>query len=216
MDNMAKTETYLCLEQWHQGKSKGLETLLGKHIHWIREKVRKRISPKLRKMVESTDIVQEAAMEFFQYGPRICISNDRQFRALLSRIIENNLCDKHAWFTARRRAMARQRPLLSDTMLDLDAPRGTIRTPSQDAIRNEREAWIQLGMELIDPKDREIIILRQWDRLAFAEVGKAINVNADAARMRYNRAVTRLGEKVGELRRGELLELEGETDEEVK
>jgi DNA-directed RNA polymerase specialized sigma24 family protein len=119
------------------------------------------------------------------------------------RIVENCLKDKNDWFTARRRDIARERPLPSETVLCLDPPRASTGTPSKSAERHEREAWVRLGIELIEPADREVLIFRRWDKLSFAEIGKLYDVSPDAARMRYNRAVLRLGEVVLALRRGE-------------
>ena len=56
--------------------------------------------------VESSDIVQDAALQFLKYGPRFILSDEEKFRALLVRIVENVLRDKHDWFSARRRAIA--------------------------------------------------------------------------------------------------------------
>jgi RNA polymerase sigma-70 factor (ECF subfamily) len=198
------TETSQNLQQWNRGDQAGLEALLARHLTWIQSRVRKRLGPKLRQMVESTDVVQEAAVQFFKYSPRFVVYDDAKFRGFIARVIENILCDKHDWFTARRREIARQRPLPSDTILYLDSPRQRVKTPSKSVERHEREAWIRLGLELLDQEDREVIVLRQWDSLSFDEIAKEFSIHTDAARMRYNRAVGRLGKKVGELRRGNL------------
>jgi len=78
---------------------------LERHLPWIQKQVRLRLGSKLRAKGETCDYVQDAVVQFLHYGPRIMISSDRQFRALLARIVENALCDKHDWFTARRRDM---------------------------------------------------------------------------------------------------------------
>jgi RNA polymerase sigma factor (sigma-70 family) len=132
------------------------------------------------------------------------ISNDAHFRAFLLRIVENILKDKHGWYTARRRNIARERPLPSETVLSLDPPKKSIGTPSRSAERHEREAWVRLGLELLDPEDRELVVLRKWDKLSFAKLGQHLGVTSDAARMRYNRTVMKLGEVILALRRGDL------------
>jgi RNA polymerase sigma factor (sigma-70 family) len=147
-------------------------------------------------------------VQFLQYGPRIQISDDNHFRALLVRIVENALRDKYDWFTARRRAISKECPLPTDTVLCLDPPKPLIKTPSTDAHDHEREAWVRLGTELLDAEDREVLILRQWENLSYAEIGKRLDISADAARMRNNRAIARLGEIVGELRRGNIAEFD--------
>jgi len=159
-------------------------------------------------MMDSSDVVQKAAVQFLKYGPRFVIYDEAKFRGLMAKIVENVIRDEHDWYTARRREIAKQRPLPSDTVLYLDSPQKRVKTPSKSAVRNEREAWIRTGLEVIDPEDRNIIVLRQYDDLSFDEIGKKLGINSDAARMRYNRAVSRLAKKVGELRRGKLPDIE--------
>lgn len=199
--DLGKTATSQYLQQWQRGDQKGLDGLLERHLPWIQAHVRKRLGPLLRRKGDTSDYVQDAIIQFLKYGPRILISEDGHFRALLLRIVENSLRDKHDWFTARRRAVARERPLPTDTVLSLDPPQGSDKTPSQVAQEQEDEAWIRLGMELLDPEDREPLILRQWESLSFKEIGERLGISTDAAWMRHNRAVQRLAKKVGDLRR---------------
>ena len=92
---------------------------------------------------ETCDYVQDAIVQFLQYGPRFTISNDARFRGLLAKIVENVLCNKYHWFIARRREIARERPLPSDTVLNLDPPRHAVDSPSMAADKHEQEAWVR-------------------------------------------------------------------------
>jgi RNA polymerase sigma-70 factor (ECF subfamily) len=192
---------------WHKGDRISLDSLLKKHLGWIEVRVRQRLGPKLRRVVETSDVVQDVAMEFLQYGPRFFLSDDNRFRCLLAKIVENNLRDKNDWYSARRRAIARQRPLPSDTILQLDGRIENVKTPSKSAQQHEEEAWIRLGMELLVAEDREVLVLRQWENRSFVEIGELLGLSPDAAWMRHSRAVGRLGKKVGELRRRNLDEV---------
>ncbi|MEW6745262.1 MAG: sigma-70 family RNA polymerase sigma factor [Planctomycetota bacterium] len=131
------------------------------------------------------------------------VSDDETFRALLARVVENTIKDRRDWFRARRRTISKECRLPSDTVLDLNRGAGRQQTPSEAAHRNEQEAWVRLAIELIDPKDREIIVLREWDGLEFAAVGERLGMSAEAARKRFGRALSRLGESVCALRRGD-------------
>lgn len=198
------TKTFQYLTQWHTGDRKGLDALLEHHLPWINAQVRKRMGPLLRGKGETCDYVQDAMVEFLRYGPRFTLSNEALFRALMVKIVDNALRHRHAWFTARRRDIAREHPLPSDTVLFLDSPEGLKQTPSQSAARHEQEAWIRLGMEFLDPEQREVLILRKWDNLSFPDIGKRLGITSTAARLRHNRALGRLGSVVCKLRSGEL------------
>jgi RNA polymerase sigma factor (sigma-70 family) len=198
------SKTSLFLKQWHGGDQKSLYELVQRHLPWIHANVRHRMGPVLKKKGETSDYVQDVLIQFMRDSPRFVLSNEVSFRALLLKIVDCTLRDKHDWYTARRRAVARERPLPSDTILDLDAGRRTVRTPSKSAAFHEQEAWIRLGMELLDPEDREVLVLRQWDELSFSEIGKQFGLKANAAWKKHDRAVCRLGEVVSALRSGDV------------
>lgn len=204
---MVDTETSISLKRWHQGDREALQALLERHLSWIRARIRKRLGPFLRKKGDSCDYVQEAVVQFLQYGPRIAISDEGHFRALLCRIVENTLCNQFEWFTAKRREIARERPLPTDTVLPLDFPNAEVSTPSQAAARHEQEAWVRLGIELVSPEDREILVLREWEGLSFKEIGKHLGIPSGTAQVRHFRALSRLSSQVGAIRRGNLKSL---------
>jgi len=194
------TRTAQLLSRWHAGDGKSLDELVERHLPWLHGQVRLRLGPLLRSKAETCDYVQDAMMQFLRYGPRFTLSDENHFRALLFRIVENTLRNKHDWFTARRREIARERPLPSSTIISLDPPEGSVRTPSEFADRNEREAWVRLAMEFLEPDDSEVIVFRQWDGLSFAEIGERLDLAANTARMRHTRALRKLTKKVAELR----------------
>jgi RNA polymerase sigma-70 factor (ECF subfamily) len=197
------TETYNNLLRWHKGDEAALDALLGCHLSWIKTHVRQRLGKGLRRRVESSDIVQDAILQFLRYGPRILLSSEKQFRTLMARIVENVLRDKHDWFTAYRRAVSKERPLPSETVLYLEHGIGNEKTPSISAQRHEEEEWLRLGMELLDPDDQELLVLYQWEHLTFEEIGKRLGLATDVAWKRHQRAFIRLAELVGDMRRGD-------------
>ena len=207
------TLTSIALDRLHQGDEKGLHDLLERHLRWIEQRVRKRLGPGLRARAETLDYVQDAVAEFLRYGPKVRVSEDAQFRAIMVKIVENTLRGRKDWFTAQRRRISRVMPLPSDTVLSLDPPKTPVDRPSEAVLKNEREAWVRLGLELLDPKDSEIIVLHQWESRTFEDIGGELRITPDAARMRHARAVSRLAKKVSQLRKGDWDDaLDGELD----
>lgn len=195
------SQTTVYLQQWHDGDQQGLDALLEQHMPWLEEQVRRRMSAQLRNKAETCDYIQDAVVQFMQYAPRFIVSDKAHFRALLLKVVESTLHNKFRWFMARRREMARERPLPSDNVLSLDCG-----SPSKSAERHEREAWVRLGVELLDPDDKELVVLRNWDKKTFAEIGGHLEITENAARLRYNQAVHLLSKKIWELRSGNLAE----------
>ena len=194
-------ETVVLLRRWHEGDRQALARLV-EELPWIRNCVHGRIGQLLRARGETNDYVQEAMLHVLRYGPRFVTDNRDAFRRLLSRIVENSLRDMADWHGAERRALRRERPVPSNWVLHLDRPDETVTRPSEHAERHEQEAWVALALELLKRDDRRVILLRQWEGLEFAEVGKRLGLAEDAARMRFQRALPRLARKLEELRGG--------------
>lgn len=201
--SVENSNTSIHLEQWFKGDRKSLDTLVQQNLPWIHARVSQRLGGLLRAKGDTCDYVQDAMVQFLQYAPHFVISDENQFRALLAKIVENALRKKHHWYTARRREIARERPLPSDTLLCLDPIREKVRTPSQSVGQHEDEAWIRLGMEFLDPDDRDVLVLRNWDNLSFVKIGEKLEMTADGARKRNKRAMLRLSKIVASLRKGE-------------
>ncbi|MBK8976921.1 MAG: sigma-70 family RNA polymerase sigma factor [Planctomycetes bacterium] len=195
-------ETAILLRRWHAGEQGALQELLQRDLGWIREHVQRRLGGLLRQKGETQDYVQDAMVEVLRYGPRFVMHDRDRFRGLLVRIIENVLRDRHDWFTAKRRAIQRERPLPDDSVIDLDLSLESVTRPSEHAARGERESWVRLALELLPPDDRRVILLRQWDELPFEEIGARLGCSTDAARMRFQRALPKLARKIEELRAG--------------
>jgi RNA polymerase sigma-70 factor (ECF subfamily) len=196
--------TLLLLRRWQNGDPQAFGDLLERHLPTIRAHVERRLGPRLRQSAESGDFVQDVVVEFLRVGPRFRISDDVHFRRLLARIVENVLCAQHDWYSARRRSLARERPIPNDTILDLDPPRRAGETPSAAASQHEDEAWVRLGLELLDPARRDLVVLRQWDGLSFPAIGEKLGITENAARLRHMRAMSDLSTTVAALRRGDI------------
>jgi len=195
------------LHRWHDGDRAAFEDLVRRNLPWLLEHVRARIGNRLRAHEESHDHVQEAVIDVLTYGPRFEIANNAHFRALLARIVEHNLRDHGRWFARERRDVQRNRPIPSDTVMQLDPPVRCVTRPSEAgslAEREEQKEWIRLAVELLDPMDRDVLQLRVFDGMSFEEIGERIGVSANAARLRHRRALPRLARKVRELARGRI------------
>lgn len=197
-------KTLHLLQQWNGGDEGALGELVERDLPWIRKRVHDRLGEKLRERAETVDFVQDALVEVMRYGPRFELSDRQHFRNLLAKIVENVLRDKAKWWGAQRRAICRERPIPGNVTITLDPAAPTEQRPSMVASRNEKEAMLRLALELLDPEDREVLVLRQWRDKSFAEIAEELGLREDTARMRFTRALPRLAEKVRLLEEGEL------------
>lgn len=196
--------TPLLLERWHRGDDQALAALVELHLPWLREHVQRRLGPFLRRHGEAEDYLQDAVLDFLRDAPRFQVRDGAQLRGLLARVVENTLRDKNDWFRAKRRDLARSATVPSDSVLALDPALQRSTTPSRDATRNEIRDWVRLGLELLEAEDRKVILAREHEDRSFVEIGAELGMTANAARMRWVRAVARLAEVMQQLKNGTL------------
>ena len=202
----SEPETQSLLRSLHDGDRGALEALIQRHLHWIEERVHRRLGKELRRYGETGDFVQEAMVHVLEHGPQFVINDEDHFRRLLARIIENSLRSKHRYMHRQRRDVRREKALGSGTILSLDPPQQQAARPSSLADRDEQIAWVNLAVELSPPQDRAVLTLRD-EGLSFQEIGGRLDATEDAVRMRYNRALRRLAHSLTALKSGRIKKL---------
>ena len=202
--------TTILLRRWHQGDAGALGSLLEEHLGWITHHVRTRLGRVLRRKAETVDYVEETILELLDHGPRFVVANGKHFRALVARIAENVLSGNHRWWMAARRAIDRECPIPRDSVLVLDPEHAP--PPSAAAEHAEREALVRLGLELLRPEQREIIVLRDYQQVALADIAERLGTTTGTAQKRYERALQALARTVGALRSRRIDELLCEPD----
>lgn len=195
--------TEVLLQRTHGGDDGALHALLVVNFDWIRQRVRDRLGPLLRQRGQTDDYLQDVVLDLLRNGPHFVVRDQQRFRALLCRIVENVLTDQWHWMHRQCRSIERERPL-PDAVLDLDVPAQTGTRPSEAAVRAEERQWLHLALELLPAVDRRVLWLREWEGQSFAAIAAAVGIGEDAARMRFARAVQRLGQKLELLRTGNL------------
>lgn len=196
-----ETQTTLLLRRWDNGDEEALNLLLGKHLNRIRSMVRSGCRQSLRNRVETEDIVQQSILSFLRYGPPIKPVNGRQFRRLMSKIVEHSILDVDKWFSVRRQQLA---SIGSDEVLDLDQLEGVSVSPDQIVAQRELVNRVRFALEFVDPLSRELYLSQQIDGLQLIEIGQKHDLSADAVRMRISRLKERLKELMKTLRTSDL------------
>ncbi len=188
------------LQRWHSGDRDAIDFLIARDLPWISRYVESRLGPLLRGRGETHDYVHDAMLRVLAYVPRFVTGNRQGFRSLLARMIENHLRDAHDHHAAQRRTPLRERPVPNDSVLDLDQPQRSVTQPGSRAERNEQAAWVRLAIELLDKEDRLVLLLREWQGMEFAAIGKELGTTEAAARMRFQRALPKLASQLERIR----------------
>jgi RNA polymerase sigma factor (sigma-70 family) len=167
----------------------------------------------LRRVGDTDDFVQEAALQVLRFGPRFVLGNREQFRALLAKIVLNVLRMKHRELFALKRTPKQESPFGGDTTLYLDPPQQRVARPDQVAEHQEEREWLRLGLLVLEPHDQEVLDLH-WQGLTDPEIAERLGLADNTARMRRSRAVGRLTAVVLKMKQGRLAEVLDEAAEE--
>lgn len=65
-------------------------------------------------------------------------------------------------------------------------------SPSEGAAREELQARMRQAMAMLKPHDQELLWMRHYDQLAFADIAQLLNITENAATVRYVRALKKL------------------------
>ena len=66
------------------------------------------------------------------------------------------------------------------------------RTPAAAAEWNELQVLFREALDRLDEQDREVVLMRHFEKLSNSEVAQALDLTPPATSMRYLRAVRRL------------------------
>ncbi len=196
--------TLSLMQRWHQGDATALHELIQRELPWLRMRTSQRLGPRLRAHGETDDFLHEVLLDVLAYTPRFLVGDRDVFRRIAATILENALRSQGDFYGRLRRDRQKQQPLPDDSVLLVDARARTATSPSRHAIRNEEQAWLRLALEMLDPTDRDVIALREWQQASFLEIGQQLGLSENSARMRFNRALARLADQVDKLRRGDV------------
>ena len=74
-------------------------------------------------------------------------------------------------------------------------------TSSRLAQMNERKVRVRLALDKLTPEKREILEMREYLGLSHSEIGQALSIEPEAARMRVVRAKESLVKAIMEVKR---------------
>jgi RNA polymerase sigma-70 factor (ECF subfamily) len=187
------------LEAARQGDEAALATLVERHRERLERMVGLRMDRRLQGRVDPADVVQEAYLalraKFAQYSadPRL------PFFLWMRLEVAQKLVDLHRFHLGTKMRDAGQEislhqgPLPQVTSQSLaEHLLGKLTTASQVAMRAELKVRVQEALNSMDPRDREVLVLRHFEELSNAEAAQVLGIKPSAAVNRYVRALRRL------------------------
>jgi RNA polymerase sigma-70 factor (ECF subfamily) len=198
MDEMAadSAETQGLLELVCAGDRAAFDRLFALHRPYLQKVIALRLDQRLRARVDPSDVVQEAQLEAYRRLPDFVARRPMSFRLWLRKTAQERLLMLRRFHLgAARRDAGREVPWPDDSALQL--ARGLLTsdpTPSQAFAGHERAQQVREAVARLPAADREILVLRNLEGLANAEVAELLGIDPATASRRYGRALLRLRE----------------------
>jgi RNA polymerase sigma-70 factor, ECF subfamily len=173
--------------------------LLARHRDRLRRMVAVRIDRRLAARVDPSDVVQEALADAALGLSSYLRDRPLPFYPWLRQVAWLRLVQLYRHHVvAQRRSVDREvpaEPPIADASAHLLAAaclaaEGS--TPSRALIREELLDRVHAALARLDPRDREVLVMRHLEGMSSAEVGAVLLINEGAVRARLVRALKRL------------------------
>jgi RNA polymerase sigma factor (sigma-70 family) len=187
------------LEGARRGREDAVAELYRQHTQPVLARIRSRLTPELRRRYDSLDIAHSVMVELLQNLDRFQDRGEVAFRRWLYTTAENSIRSK---LRRMRDVEGTSREIPLSNAVEQTA-RSEKRGPATDAGDRDERVRLRHLIDEMEERHREILRLRLDERCSFAEIAERLGAPcANAARMRYARALGVLREKWGRLRRG--------------
>jgi RNA polymerase sigma-70 factor (ECF subfamily) len=153
------------------------------------------LDPDVRAKVGASDIVQDSLMSAQRSLGDFHGVSEKDLLAWLRGIVINDLKETRRHYQdTEKRDINLERPIGGDSQIGwpaMDIADGEL-TPGTDAIANEEMIVLRCALDQLPADYREVVRLRNWQQMTFAEIGTAMDRTSEAARKLWSRAVIQL------------------------
>jgi RNA polymerase sigma-70 factor (ECF subfamily) len=166
----------------------------------LKKMVRLRLDRRLQGRLDASDVLQEAFLDVQRKAPDFAAKQMPAYLWLRLIVAERLVILHRHHLGAQMRDAGREVSLhrgglpAASTHSLANLLLGRLTSPTQAAIRAERQLRLQEALNGMDPLDREILALRHFEELSNSEAATVLELSKTAASNRYIRALKRLKE----------------------
>jgi RNA polymerase sigma-70 factor (ECF subfamily) len=189
------------LAQARAGDGPARERLFARCRDYLGFAARARVEGWLQAKVDTSDLIQQTLLEAHRGFGRFQGGTEAEWLAWLRRILDHNAADfVRRYRGTGKRQVGREVPLAvpgdsSATAGGAPEPAAGGESPSAEAVRHE--LMLAEALARLSADHREVIVLRNLQRLPFDEVARRMNRSRPAAQMLWMRALAKLQEQLG-------------------
>jgi RNA polymerase sigma-70 factor (ECF subfamily) len=186
-------ETRGLLEEVARGDRSALGRLLQRVRPRLQAFLGARLDPRMRSRLDPSDVVQEVQLEVTRRMDDFLNRSPMPFHLWVRKTAYERLLKLQRDHRRTRRAVEREVPLPEQSSLLLARPLlAGASSPSQQLAAREFADRVGLAVAELAEADREILLMRHAEKLPYAEIACLLDVEVEAARKRYGRALLRL------------------------
>ena len=175
------------LQRARAGSTEALNELYERCAGRLLAFIRLRLGRDLRSRLESRDILQATLLKSVEHIGDVQATDSRGLMAWLARIAEHEIRDRADYHHRQRRDAARE--VLID---EAAVPPALTRSALSKLILSEEAERLETALDSLSENHRDVILLRKFEGLSFAEIGRRLGKSEDACRMLFARAMTAL------------------------
>jgi RNA polymerase sigma-70 factor (ECF subfamily) len=190
------------VEGWIEGARAGSAECLGRiaatYRNYLLLIANRELPAELGGKVGPSDVVQETLLKAQGTFGQFRGTGRDELLGWLRQILRNQVIDAQRACQADKRRLSRERPIApADDSQGADLPLAAKdRSPRAEVILREESEALRRALERLPEDYRQVVLLRSWDRLPFAEVGRRLGRSAAAAGKLWARAVERLQQEL--------------------
>ncbi|MFO0966761.1 MAG: sigma-70 family RNA polymerase sigma factor [Gemmataceae bacterium] len=185
------------LDEARRAAPQARERLFAECRNYLLLLARVQLGGKLQAKVDASDLVQQTLLEAHLGFERFRGSTPGEWLGWLRQILKHNLANVvRDYHGTAKRDVAREAHLKPVAGSNAGEPLAQLpaaqETPSQLMMRKERELALADALAQLSAEHREVIMLRNLQRLPFDQVAQRLNRSRPAAQMLWLRAVEKL------------------------
>lgn len=195
------SDTAHLLHRAQSGDDQALGELFARYRERLRRMVRLRLDRRLLGRIDPSDVLQEAYLDVARRAPEYLANPTMPIYLWIRFLTGQRLLALHRHHLgAQMRDVGQEVSLHRGALPQVTSASlaaqllGHLTSPTQAAVRAEMQIRLQEALNLMDPIDREVLVLRHFEELSNQETAEVLGIQKTAASNRYLRALKRLKE----------------------
>jgi RNA polymerase sigma-70 factor (ECF subfamily) len=192
------------VQQWIDAARGGSKEAMGELMQVCRQYLlgvaNRELETALQAKVGASDLVQETFLDAQRDFPQFHGNTETELLAWFRSILLHNLLGHARQYrnTGKRRLDLEVPIQPGESGLDLSGLLiADATSPSNRAIQKEEAEALERALERLPEQYRQVILLKQRERLPLEEIGRLMDRSPDAVRKLWSRAIERLAEELG-------------------